>query len=423
MLTDARIRAARATEKAYKLSDGDGLYLLIKPTGSRLWRFKYRYGGKEKLLAFGRYQPRSANHVSLAEARNRLIDAKRQLRDGIDPAAAKQAEKVARADREAGTFELVALEWHGKQSAVWSAGHAEKELRQLTKHVFPQIGSRPFRDLKSGDLLDVLRRIEAKGKGETAHRVRRSLSAICRYAVVTHRADFDASAALKGALAPVPDNHFAAITDPRRVGELMRAIRGYTGSEVTRCALQLAALLFVRPGELRAARWEEFAFDLLESPERDRAEHAQAEWRIPADRMKMREQHLVPLASQAVALLRELHKHTGPKGYLFPSVRGRSRYMSENTINAALRRLDYGADEMTGHGFRHMASTILHERGYRSEWIERQLAHGDRNSVRARYNFAEYLPERRRMMQEWADYLDELARGGYVVPLGTAKEA
>lgn len=422
MLTDAKIKAARPTEKPYKLADGEGLYLLVNPTGSRLWRFKYRYAGKEKLLAFGGYQPGSSDHVPLAEARARLTDAKKQLRDGIDPGAARKADKQTRVDREEGSFERVAREWHAKQSPTWSADYADKELRQLVLHVFPAIGDKPVGDLTSRDLLRVLLKIEAKGRAETAHRVRRSLSAIMRYAVVTHRADNDPSAALKGALAAVPNNHFAAITDPKKVGALLRAIRTYEGAAVTRAALQLAALTFVRPGELRAARWEEFAFDLTDPPKGKKPQHPQPQWRIPAERMKMRQQHIVPLSTQAIAVLRELHKITGPDGFLFPSVRSNARCMSENTVNAALRAMGFAQDEMTGHGFRHMASTLLHEQGYRSEWIERQLAHSDTNAVRARYNYAEHLPERRKMMQEWADYLDGLAAGAQVIGINSAKK-
>jgi len=417
-LTDTEIKAAKPLEKPYKLFDGGGLYLLINPDGSRWWRFKYRYGGKEKLLALGTYPD-----TGLKKARDRHGEARDRLGDGIDPSAAKQAEKLTRADRAAGTFEVVALEWHAKQSGTWSPDYAEKELRQLKKHVLPRVGGKPFRELTSRDLLDLLRRIEAKGRLETAHRVRRSLGAICRYAVVTHRADVDVSTALKGALAPVPDNHFASITDPKKVGDLIRVIRIYEGSGVTRCALQLAPLLFVRPGELRAARWDEFAFDLADPPRGKKPKHAEPQWRIPAERMKMREQHIVPLSTQAVAILRELHAITGPDGYLFPSVRSKARCMSENTINAALRGMGYTKDEMTGHGFRHMASTLLHERGYKSEWIERQLAHGDRNAIRARYNFAEHLAERRTMMQEWADYLDGLAAGAKVVNIKAARKS
>jgi integrase len=421
-LTDAEIRAAKPSEKPYKLFDGRGLYLLINPDGSRWWRVKYRYGGKEKLVSVGVYRPGQPGHVGAKEARNSLDAIKRQLREGVDPGAARKAEKSARVDRAEGALELVAREWHTKQSAVWSADYAEKELGQLVRHVFPRIGGDPIRELTSRDLLDVLQRIEKKGRAETAHRVRRSLSAIMRYAVLTHRAEVDPSAALKGALAPVPEKHFAAITEPKMAGGLMRAIHGYDGGDVTRCAMELAALTFVRPGELRGAKWEEFTFDLTDAPKGKKPATPEPQWRIPASRMKMGEQHIVPLSRQAVASLRELHKITGPEGFLFPSVRSKSRCMSENTVNAALRTMGFAQDEMTGHGFRHMASTLLHERGYRSEWIERQLAHGDRNSVRARYNFAEHLPERRKMMQDWADYLDSLASGVKVVAIGSAKK-
>ena len=420
-LTDAEIRASKPSEKPYKLFDGGGLYLLINPDGSRWWRVKYRYAGKEKLVSVGVYRPGQPGHVGAKEARDSLDAIKRQLREGVDPGAARKAEKSARVDRAEGAFELVAREWHTKQSAVWSADYAEKELGQLVRHVFPRIGGDPIRELTSRDLLDVLQRIEKKGRAETAHRVRRSLSAIMRYAVLTHRAEVDPSAALKGALAPVPDKHFAAITEPKRAGDLMRAIRGYGGGDVTRCALELAALTFVRPGELRGAQWSEFAFDLKDPPKGKKPQHAEPQWRIPAERMKMREQHIVPLSTQAVAVLRELHAITGPDGYLFPGVRSKRQSISENTINAALRSAGYTKDQMTGHGFRHMASTLLHEKGYKSELVERQLSHGDRNAMRAAYNFAEYLPERRKMMQDWADYLDALASGAKVVNIKSAK--
>jgi len=423
MLTDAKIKAAKPTDKPYKLADGEGLYLFIKPNGARLWRFKYRYAGKEKVAAFGGYKPGSSDHVPLAEARDRLTAAKRQLRAGIDPSAAKKAEKAARVDREAGTFEVVAREWHAKQAERWASGHAERVMGRLEDYVFPRIGGEQIRNLTGPQVLDVLRRIEAKGRVETAHRVKESIGAIFRYAVATHRAAHDPSAALKGALPSVKHKSFASITEPVRVGELLRAIRGYGGSDAVRLALQLLSLVFVRPGELRGAQWSEFAFDLTDPAPGEKPQHPDPQWRIPAARMKMREQHLVPLSRQAVAILRELHELTGPDGYLFPSVRSKRQPISENTLNAALRSAGYAKDQMTGHGFRHMASTLLHERGYKSELIERQLSHGDRNVMRATYNFAEYLPERRRMMQDWADYLDGLARGAAVVNIGAAKKA
>lgn len=417
-LTDTAIKAAKPRVKPYKLFDGEGLYLLINPDGSRWWRLKYRYGGKEKLLALGTYPG-----TGLKKARDKRDDARNLLDDDIDPNAHRKAEKAARADRDAGSFEVVAREWQAKQSETWAAGHSERVLRRLVLYVFPRIGGEPIGSVTGPQLLDVLRRIEARGTVETAHRVKESLGAIFRYAVATHRATHDPSAALKGALATAQNKSYAAITEPKQVGELLRAIRGYSGAEITRCALQLLPLVFVRPGELRAARWEEFEFDVTPPQPGKKPKHPDPQWRIPAARMKMREQHLVPLSTQAVAILRELHARTGPEGYLFPSVRGKSNYMSENTINAALRNLGYTSEQHTGHGFRHMASTLLHERGYKSELIERQLSHGDRNPMRAAYNFAEYLPERRKMMQEWADYLDGLAKGADVVNIGAAKKA
>lgn len=422
-LTDTVLKAAKPKEKPYKLSDGEGLYLLINPDGSRWWRVKYRYGGKEKLLSVGVYQPGAKGHVPAKEARDKLEGIKRQLRDGIDPGAARKAEKAARVDREEGTLEIVAREWHAKQAERWATGHAERVMGRLEEYVFPRIGGEQIRSLTGSQVLDVLQRIEAKGRIETAHRVKESLGAIFRYAVATHRADHDPVAALKGALPSVKHKSFASITEPKKVGELLRAIRGYDGSDTVRLALSLLPLVFVRPGELRGARWEEFSFDLEDPPEGEKPQHPDPQWRIPAERMKMREQHLVPLSRQAVAILRELHAITGPDGYLFPSVRSKRQSISENTINAALRSAGYTKDQMTGHGFRHMASTLLHEKGYKSELVERQLSHGDRNVMRATYNFAEYLPERRRMMQEWADYLDGLAAADNVVNINAAKRA
>ena len=416
-LTDPEIKSAKPKEKPYKLFDGGGLYLLVNRDGSRWWRFKYRYGGKEKLLALGTYPD-----TGLKKARDRHGEARNLLGDGIDPSAAKQAEKQARADRAEGSFELIAREWYAKQAEGWADSYSSKVLARLEQYVFPKVGSKPIRELKGPELLAALRPMESAGFIETAHRVNQYLGQIFRYAMATHRADFDPTTALKGALASSPDNHFASITEPTKVGGLMRALRGYEGTPVVRCALQLAPLLFVRPGELRGARWDEFAFDLADPGKGKKPGHPEPQWRIPAERMKMDEQHIVPLSVQAVTILRELHGITGPAGFLFPSIRGKLRPMSENTVNAALRGMGYTKDQMTGHGFRHMASTILHERGYRSEWIERQLAHGDRNSVRARYNFAEHLPDRRRMMQEWADYLDGLASGAKVVSIKAAKK-
>lgn len=417
--TDAEARSAKPREKAYKLYVDGGLFLLVNTDGSKWWRFKYRFAKKERLLGLGVYP-----EVGLKEARDERDNAKRQLRQGIDPSAARKAQKAARVDRAAGSFEVVAREWYEKQEAAWAASHSSKVLRRLEQHVFPRLGAEPIGGIRAPAVLEMLQRIEAAGTVETAHRVKQTVGAVFRYAVATHRADADPTSALKGALAPRPANSFASITDPKEVGELLRAIRGYTGSAVVRIALQLLPLVFVRPGELRGATWPEFSFDLVEPAPGEKPMYPEPQWCIPAPRMKMREQHIVPLSRQALELLRELHRYTGPEGYLFPSIRSRKTMMSANTINAALRGLGYAKDQMVGHGFRHMASTLLHERGFETEWIERQLAHGDRDSVRARYNFAQYLPQRRRMMQEWADYLDKLAAAdGKVVSIESARKA
>ena len=392
-LTATSIKNARAVDKPLKLFDGGGLYLLVNPNGSRWWRFKYRYLGKEKLLSFGTFPD-----VSLKHARERRDDARKRLAEDIDPGEHRKAMKTARVLRSENSFEIVAREWFGKHSPNWAAGHSDKLIRRLERDLFPWLGSRPIADITAPELLATLRRIESRGAIETAHRAQQNCSQVFRYAVATGRAERDPTADLRGALSPVKERHHASITDPKRVGELMRAIDGYRGSFVTKCALRLAPLVFVRPGELRKAEWSEFDLD-------------SAEWRIPAARMKAREQHIVPLAKQAVAILRELHALTGQKKHVFPGARTNGRAMSENTVNAALRRLGYAKDEMTGHGFRSMASTLLNEKGWHRDAIERQLAHAERNNVRAAYNFAEHLPQRRKMMQAWADYLDKLTLG------------
>jgi len=293
------------------------------------------------------------------------------------------------------SFEAVAREWFAMFSPRWVEAHSSKIIRRLEVYIFPWLGTRPLKDIKALELLNTLRRIETKGAKETAHRALQICGRIMRYAVATGRAERDVSRDLMGALAPVKAQHRAAITEPTAVGVLLRTIDRYSGSFVTQCALRLAPLVFVRPGELRKAEWTEIDFD-------------KQEWRIPAARMKMRAPHLVPLSKQAVAVLRELQPLTGDKRFVFPGSVGRDRSMSDNTVNVALRRLGYAKEEMTGHGFRAMASTLLNEQGWNRDAIERQLAHAERDGVRAAYNYAEHLPERRKMMQAWADYLDEL---------------
>jgi integrase len=344
------------------------------------------------------------------------------LRDGRDPSAAKQAERQARADRAAGSFEVVAREWHALKCKEWKASHSDKVIRRLEMYAFPKLGKKPLGDITPPDILTALQAVVDQGNPETAHRLKEYLGGIFRYAVATHRVQYDPSATLKGALPARTHKSFASVTDPKKVGALLRTIEGYWGTLPVRYALRLAPLFFMRPGELRAARWEEFSFDLTDPAPGKKTATPEPQWRVPAERMKMGEQHIVPLSTQAVTLLRELYEITGPDGFLFPNRRTPKRCMSENTLKAALRYLGIGKDEMTGHGFRHMASTLLHERGYKTEMIERQLAHGDRDTSRASYNFAQYLPERRRMMQEWADYLDGLASGATVVNIKSGRK-
>ena len=394
-LSEAKIRASRPKERAYKVFDERGLFMLVTPTGGRLWRFRYRIGGVEKLLSLGAYPD-----VPLKRAREKREDARKLVADGIDPSAKRQAERATQVE----TFEAIAKEWLELQRKSLAAETMEILGARLKSFLYPYVGSRPIASITAQELLAALRRIEARGKHETAHRVRSLAGRVFRYAVATGRAQHDVAADLKNALAPVKSRNFASVTEPARVGELLRAIDGYSGQPIPALALKLAPLVFVRPGELRGAEWCEFDLE-------------GAEWRIPAARLKMREQHIVPLSRQAVAILRELQILTGSGRYVFPSLLSADRPMSDNTINAALRRLGYGSDEQTGHGFRSMASTLLNEQGFSPDVIELQLAHQERNKVRAAYNRATRLAERRQMMQVWADYLEGLRAGGNVVAI------
>ncbi|MEW6439662.1 MAG: integrase arm-type DNA-binding domain-containing protein [bacterium] len=402
-LSDATIKNAKPREKPYKLADERGMYLEVAPSGGKWWRLKYRFDGKEKLISLGVYPD-----VGLKKARARRDEARKLLAAGADPSAARKAEKAAKAAAGANSFEAVAREWFEKFSPTWA--DPDTVIRRLELHAFPWIGARPVREVTPPELLSVLRRIEALGVLETAHRTAQLCGQVFRYAVRTGRAERDPSADLKGALSPVRKKHLASITDPKAIGGLLRAIDSYQGSLITRCALKLAPLTFVRPGELRKAEWGEVNLEA-------------GEWRIPAGRMKARALHIVPLSTQAVEVLKQLHPLTGRGRYLFPSARTDSRPMSDNAILAALRRMGFEKEEMTGHGFRSMASTILNEQGWHKDAIERQLAHAERNPVRAAYNYAEYLPERRKMMQAWADYLDGLKQGGEVIPFRKSKKA
>ena len=400
-LTDIAIRRAQAGNKTRKMFDGRGLHLEVSPRGGKWWRFKYRFGGKDKRISLGVYPD-----VSLKEARRRCEDARRLLVGGIDPSAHRQSLKVAKAQRDSNTFEAIAREWFAKQAPRWAPSHSSLIMSRLQRNIFPWLGAKPIADIKASQLLGVVRRIEQRGVLETAHRVLQNCGQVFRYAVATGRAERDVSADLRGALSPVKKGHFAAITDPKKVGPLLRVLDGYEGSLIVRCALRLAPLVFVRPGELRRAEWSDIDLEA-------------AEWRFTVTKTDTR--HLVPLSRQAVEVLRELYPLTGHGRFVFPS--GRTprgdRPMSENGVLAALRRLGIGKEEMSGHGFRAMARTLLDEvLGFRPDYIEHQMAHVVRDPLGRAYNRTSHLPQRREMMQEWADYLDRLKAGEVGMPLG-----
>ncbi len=402
-LTAVKIKNAKGKDKPYKLTDGQGLFLLVNPSGSKLWRFKYRFGGKEKLISLGTFP-----EISLAEARERRDAARKQVANDMNPVEIRKAEKAALVAATENAFEAVAREWHEKFSASWAPSHAETTLQRMERDVFPVIGERPIADIKPPELLAMLRRIESRGALESAHRVRTICGQVFRYAVATGRAERDPAADLKGALPPYKQGHHAALTEPKDVAPLLRAIDVYPGSFVVKCALQLAALFFVRPGELRNAEWSEFDLDT-------------GIWAIPAEKMKMKQPHIVPLSRQAVDILKYLRQYTGRSRYVFPSSWSSQRPMSENTILLALRRMGFEKKEMTGHGFRAMARTILDEVLHvRPEYIEHQLAHAVRDPNGRAYNRTTHLEERKKMMQLWSDYLDGLKAGATVLPFPKA---
>lgn len=393
-LTERAIQNLKATGKPYKRFDGGGLHIYVTGIGGKLWRMSYRYNGKPKTLSFGAFPA-----VSLKSARERREEAKSLLANGIDPSTRKRELKQEAMTQAANTFEAIANEWYEKYKSKWVNKTGKIIQTCLTKNIFPIIGRLPIATIKAPELLAIVRNLETRGAHYTAHRAMQYCGQVFRYGIATGRAEHDITADLRGALPPHKPKHFASITDPRQAGQLLRAIDGYQGHYTVACALKLAPLVFVRPSELRCAEWAEFDLD-------------NAEWRIPAARMKMGEQHIVPLARQTLEILKDLKLVTGGGKYLFPSLRTQQRPISDTTINAALRRLGYSRDEMTGHGFRSMASTLLNELGWKGDAIERQLAHGERNAVRAAYNYAEFLPERRKMMESWADYLDKLRTQG-----------
>lgn len=390
-LTDLQISKAKPREKQYKKHDGGGLFLIVTPAGGRWWRFKYRFNGKEKNLSFGTYP-----EISLSDARKLREDARANVAKGIDPSELRKAAKAAQAEICANSFEIVAREWISKQSGNWSPANTEIVTRLLTVNVFPWIGKIPIIEVKAPELLSVLRRMEDRGILDSAHRTRAICGQIFRYAIATGRADHDVAADLRGALTPPKKKHLASITDPKEVAALLRAIDNLTGTFIVKCAMRLAPLVFVRPGELRQAEWSEIDFD-------------KAEWNIPAEKMKTKHPHLVPLSTQAVAILKEIQPLTGPTRYVFHSTRSTKKPMSDMALSAALRRMGYAQGEMTPHGFRAMARTILDEvLQVRPDFIEHQLAHAVRDPNGRAYNRTAHIEERHKMMQVWADFLDKL---------------
>jgi integrase len=392
-LTDLAIRKAKPTDKPIRISDEKGLYLEVSPSGGKLWRLKYRFDGKEKRLALGIYPD-----VSLADARQRRDDARKILANSADPGEVRKAQKAAKLERAISNFEIVAREWFEARKPTWALSHSGRLLKRLENDVFPWVGNRPIGEITPPEILSVVRRIEKRGTLDTAHRVLQDFGQVFRYAVATGRAERDPTGDLRGALPPVTGGHFASITEPASVGELLRAIDGFKGTFIVQSALKLAPMLFVRPGELRQARWADF--DLTK-----------AEWGYLVTKTKT--QHIVPLSKQAVTILRELKILTGKSEFVFPGARSNGRAMSDAAINAALRRMEYDTrTEITGHGFRAMARTILHEvLGFAPEVIEHQLAHKVPDTLGAAYNRTKFLPDRKAMMQKWADYLDKLKAG------------
>ena len=396
-LTDVAIRTAKSREKPYKMYDAGGLLMLVNPNGSKWWRFKYRFAGREKALSLGTYPD-----TGLKKARSRLEEVRTLVADGVDPAQVRKQAKRQLAE----SVEAVAREWFATKTQ-WAESHSKKVLSRLETWVYPTLGSRPIASITPTDVLEVLRRIEKRGTVETAHRVQSYFSQILRYAVATQRADRDVTVDLRGALQTPVTNHFAAILDPAELGGLLRAIREYRGTYPVQCALILTPHLIVRPGELRRMEWAEIDVD-------------QRIWTIQSTKMKGKRSHLVPLADQSLAILDELRPLTGTGQYVFPSLGNKTRPMSENTVNSALRRLGYSKKEVTAHGFRATARTlmdeVLHER---IDVIEHQLGHQVRDALGTAYNRTTFLDERRAMMTRWSNYLDSLAAGADIVPLRT----
>ena len=400
MLPDVKIRAAKVPEgkKQLKLTDGEGLYLLVLKSG-KYWRFDYRYAGKRKTLAIGVYPDMSAKLARKAKTQAREL-----LAEGIDPSQVKKQVEARRiADSQASTFEGVAREWFASYSKDLSEAYAAKVMTSLEQNVFPWLGDLPIKSIKASMVLDTLKRIADRGAEETARRVKALCSQIFCYGVIHHELEIDPTTMIKGFLKHKKRRHYACITEPKKAGELMRAIQGFEGTYVVKAALMLTPYVFLRSGEIRHLEWKEIDFE-------------NKQIKIAAEKMKMRQVHIVPLSDQAVAILKDIQPLTGNGRYVFPSIRTNKQPISNNTINVSLRRLGYDKNTMTAHGFRAMASTLLHELGFNSDFIERQLAHKEGNAIKEAYNHARHLPERVKMMQSWADYLDSLRDGAQVIP-------
>lgn len=402
-LTDTAIRNAKPADKPVRLFDGGGLYLEIAPSGGKWWRLKYRFGGKEKRYSLGVYP-----EVTLATARKKRDEAREKLAAGIDPGEAKKAEKRASLLAAAHSFEVVARGWMDERKTTVEPAQHDKTLARMENDVFPWLGKRPIAEIDAPEILVVLKRVDGRGARFTAHRIRSEISRVFRYGIKEGHCKADPARDLVDAIPPAQTTHFASITEPEKVGEMLRAFDGFTGTFPVLCALKLAPMLFVRPGELRKAEWAQFDLD-------------KGEWRYFVNKTKT--DHLVPLAAQAVTILRELHALTGEGVYVFPGARDRNRPMSEAAINAALRRLGYDTrTEITGHGFRAMARTILHEElEEKPEVIEHQLAHTVPDSLGRAYNRTKFIKARRSMMQQWADYLDKLKVGAEIIPIAAAR--
>jgi integrase len=400
-LTATQVKQAKPAAKPYKLSDGEGMYLLIDTTGSKYWRVKYRYGGREKTLALGVYPS-----VSLQEARSRKLAARGLLAKHIDPSEARRVERITRDLASADSFEAVAIEWYETKLQDKSGSYRDRTQRLLKNDLYPPLGNRPISQITAPELLMALRKVEARGAVDMAHRAKQTAGQVFRYAVATGRAERDPSSDLRGALKSKAKKHYAAITDPAQVGKLLVAIDDFQGTPIVKAALQLSAMLFQRPGEIRAMEWVEINWD-------------ESRWEIPAEKMKMGQPHIVPLATQAIEHLKTLQRLTGRGRYVFPSARGASRPLSDNGVRTALRTMGYDNETMTAHGFRAMARTILDEvLNYRVDWIEHQLAHAVKDANGRAYNRTAHLPQRREMMQGWADYIGNLkaqAQAGNVV--------